>query len=143
MISFRSPARLRITPTRSNDRTERERQRTARRQEAVNRAGHDEQRLERARGHTYLVFPDRAAADEVMREIAATPIVADGLEWPVLTWDEDAGIGIGTFEASDGRVAVGHRWTNAERTWIADYVDGWRAVEILEALPADWQPKEG
>lgn len=77
-----------------------------------------------------------------MGEITATPIVADGLEWPVLTWDEDAGIGIGTFEASDGRVAVGQRWTNAGRRSIADYVDGWRAAEILDALPTGWQCKQ-
>ena len=114
----------------------------ARRQEAIDRIGRDEQRLERASGHIYLVFPDRAAADEVMREIAATPIMADGLEWPVQMWDEDAGVGIGTFEASDGRVAVGHPWTSAERVWLAAYADGWRAVEILDALPADWTPKE-
>lgn len=142
MISFRSPTRLRITPVRPNDRAERERQRAARRQEALDRTGRDEQRLERAKGRIYLVFPNRAAADEVMREIAVTPIVADGLAWPVQVWDEDAGAGIGAFEAADGRVAVGHHWTSAERTWLADYVDGWRAVEIVDALPGDWAPKE-
>lgn len=141
MISFRPAARLRTIPVRPGDTEERGRQRAARRQAAIERAGRDEQRLERARGHTYLVFADRAAADEVMREIAVTPIVADGLAWPVQMWDEDAGTGIGTFEASDGRVAVGHHWTSAERAWLADYVDGWRNMEILEALPADWQPK--
>jgi hypothetical protein len=121
---------------------ERQRQRAARRQQYLDRVGRDEQRLERALGHTYVVFPDRAAADEVMREIAVTPIVADGLEWPVLIWDEDAGAGIGTLEATDGRVAVGHPWTGAERAWLAAYVDGWRAVQILDMLPADWTPKD-
>lgn len=24
---------------------------------------------------------------------------------------------------------------------MSNYVDGWRAVEILDALPADWEPK--
>ena len=142
MISVRLPARPEITPSRPGDIKERQRQRAARRQEVVQRAGRDEQRLDRAPGHAYLVFPDRAVADEVMREIAATPIVADGLEWPVQMWDEDAGTAIGTCEAVDGRVAVGHHWTSAERAWIADYVGGWRTVEILDALPADWAPKE-
>ena len=102
----------------------------------------DEQRLDRVEGHTYLLFPNRAAADEVMQEIAATPILADGLEWPVQLWDEDAGAAIGTFEAADGRVAVGHPWTRAERAWVADYVEGWRSVAILDALPDDWKPRD-
>jgi hypothetical protein len=142
MISFRPPARLQVIPVRPGQLDERQRQRAARRQDAVDRAGRDEQRLDRAKGHSYLVFLDRATADEVMREIAATPILADGLEWPVQMWDEDTGAGIGAFEASDGRVALGHHWTSAERTWIADYVDGWRFVEILDALPVDWTPEE-
>jgi hypothetical protein len=141
MISIRLPARLRTALARLGDMRERQRQRAARRQEAALRTGRDEQRLERAHGHTYLVFPDRATADEVMQEIAATPIVADGLEWPVQLWDEDAGTAIGSFEAADGRVAVGHPWTGAERAWLADYVNGWRIVAILDALPADWAPK--
>ena len=121
---------------------ERQRQRAGRRQESIDRIGRYEQRLERASGHTYLVFPDRATADEVMREIAVTPMMADGLQWPVQMWDEDAATGIGTFDASDGRVALGHHWTSAERAWLAAYVDGWRAVQILDVLPADWTPKE-
>jgi hypothetical protein len=131
----------RLTAVRPSPLEERQRERAARRQEAIDRAGRDEQRLDRVKGRTYLVFPDRAMADEVMREIAVTPIVAGGLEWPVQMWDEDAGAGIGTFEASDGRAAVGHHWTSAESTWLADYVDGWRSVEILDAVPADWQPR--
>lgn len=133
---------IRTGPMRTSLRREPGDSRAARIASAAERLGRDEQRLERANRHTYLVFPDRASADEVMQEIAATPIVADGLEWPVQVWDEDAGTGIGTFEASDGRIAVGHHWTSAERTWIADYVDGWRTVEILNALPADWKPKQ-
>jgi hypothetical protein len=141
MISIRLPSGLQIARSRPDDMRERQRQRAARRQEVVDRAGRDEQRLDRARGHSYLVFPDRATADEVMREIAATPIVAGGLEWPVQMWDEDTGSGIGTFEAADGRVAVGHPWTSAERAWLAGYVDGWKAAEILDALPGDWVAK--
>jgi hypothetical protein len=141
MISLSDPAGPRITPVRPAAPADREPQREARRQEVAERAGQDRQRLERVRGRTYLVFGDRTAADEVMQEIAATPIIAGGLEWPVQIWDEDAGAGIGTLEASDGRVAVGHHWTSAERLWLADYVDGWRSVQILDALPADWQPK--
>ena len=143
MISVRLPARLEITPSRPGDRNEQQRQRAARRQEVVERIGRDEQRLDRVKEHTYLVFPNRAVADEVMQEIAATPILADGLAWPVQVWDEDKGAGVGTFEASDGRVAVGHHWTSAERSWLADYTEGWRTVAILDALPADWQPKTG
>jgi hypothetical protein len=142
MISVRLSARPEITPSRPGDVVERQRQRAARRQAAVDRAGHDEQRLDRASGHTYLVFPDRATADAVLQEIAATPVVADGLEWPVQMWDEGAGVGIGTFEAADGRVAVGHHWTSAERAWIADYVNGWRVVAILDTVPVDWAPKD-
>ena len=141
MISIRLPASIQMPPGRPGDVGERRRQRAARRQEAIERLGRDEQRLQRASGHTYLVFPDRATADEVMQEIAATPIVADGLEWPVQMWDDAAGAAIGTFEASDGRVAVGHPWASAERAWLADYVEGWRTVAILDALPADWKPK--
>ena len=132
----------RLTALRPDRTEERQRQRAARLLTVTARAGRDEQRLEQASGRTYLVFPDRASADEVMREIAATPILGGGLEWPVQIWDEDAGAGIGTFEAADGRIAVGHRWASVERAWLADYVEGWRAVRILDALPADWQPKE-
>jgi hypothetical protein len=139
-MTFQPPTRA--TTLRPGQLEERQRQRAARRQDAVERAGRDEQRLERTSGHAYLVFADRASADEVMQEIAATPILADGLEWPVQVWDKVAGAAIGTFEAADGRVAVGHRWARAERIWLADYVEGWRAVAILDALPADWKAKE-
>lgn len=142
MISFRPNARLRTVPARAGDSQERGRQRATRRQQALERAGRDEQHLERAPGHTYLVFQDRAAANEVLQEIAATPILPDGLEWPVQIWDETTGAAIGTCEAADGRVALGHPWTGAERAWLTAYVDGWRTVEILAALPADWRPKE-
>lgn len=140
MISFRPVPQVAIKPVRPNQPEERQRQRTARREAALEQAGRDEQRLERASGHTYLVFRDRATADEVIQEIATTPILPDGLAWPVQIWDEDAGTAIGTFEAADGKVALGHRWTNAERAWMAEYANGWRDMEILEALPADWQP---
>ena len=139
-MTFQPSARL--AATRPDQAEERQRQRAARRQEAVDRAGRDEQRLERASGHAYLVFPDRASADEVMQEIAATPILGGGLQWPVQIWDEDASVGIGSFEAADGRVAVGHPWTRAERAWLADYVEGWRVVEVLDALPGDWKPED-
>ena len=142
MISFRLPLWLRTFRGRPNQAEKRERQRAARLREAIGRRGRDGQRLHRARGYTYLVFPDRATADEVMREMAATPVVAGGLAWPVQMWDEDAGAPIGTLEAADGRVAVGHHWSRAERRWIAKYVDGWRSLEILDALPSDWEPKE-
>jgi hypothetical protein len=142
MISIRLSARPQIIPSRPSDRRERQRQRAARRQEIVDRTGRDGQRLHRASGQTYLVFPDRATADEVMHEIAGTPIVADGLEWPVEMWDDHAGASVGTCEASDGRVAVGHPWTDAERGWLAAYVNGWRTMEILDSLPADWAPKQ-
>jgi len=132
----------RVRDVRPDDPEARQRQRAARRLAVAERAGQDQQRLERADGHTYLVFRNRAAADEVIREIAATPILAGGLEWPVQIWDEDAAAAIGTFEAADGRVAVGHPWTSAERAWMGGYVAGWRAVAILDALPADWVPKE-
>lgn len=140
MTSISPPARLEIAPSRPGDVGERQRQRAARRQEVLDRRDRDEQRLGRAGGHTYLVFPDRATADEVMREIAATPAIAEGLAWPVQMWDDDAGAALGTLEASDGRVAVGHPWTSAERAWLAAYAEGWRTVAIVGALPADWQP---
>lgn len=142
MVDFRAPVRLETTPLRPGAPADRQSQRAARRQEVAERAGKDEQRLDRVKGHTYVLFPGRAVADEVMQEIAATPILADGLEWPVQLWDEDAGAAIGTFEAADGRVAVGHPWTRAERAWVADYVEGWRSVAILDALPDDWKPRD-
>jgi hypothetical protein len=142
MISFRPAPRVTIKPVRPNQPEERRRQRAARQQEVIDRGGRDGQRLERARGHTYLVFRDRATADEVIQEIAATPVLADGLEWPVQIWDDEAGAAIGAFEAADGRVAVGHHWTSAERAWMTGYVDGWRSMEILDAVPADWKPAD-
>ena len=133
---------MKTKPVRPGVPEERQRQRAARQQEVIGRSGRDEQHFERARGHTYLVFRDRATADEVIQEIAATPVLADGLAWPVQIWDEDAGAAIGAFEAADGKVALGHHWTNAERAWLADYVNGWRDMEILESLPADWKPAD-
>jgi hypothetical protein len=141
MTSDRPPVPLEITPSRPGDVRERQRQRAARRQEASDRKGRDEQRLRRAGGQAYLVLPDRATADEVMREIAATPVIPDGLAWPVQMWDDDVGAAIGAFEAEDGRVAVGHPWTSAERAWLAGYLEGWHAVAIVDALPADWKAK--
>jgi hypothetical protein len=141
MISPRAPVGPEPRPARPRTPAERQPERAARQQAALECAGQDRQRLERVRGHTYLVFRDRATADEVLEEIAATPIVAGGLEWPVQIWQDGVGA-IGTFEASDGRVAVGHVWTSAERAWLAAYVDGWRSVQILDALPAGWRPKE-
>ena len=102
---------------------ERQRQRAARHREALERTGRDEQRLSRAGGHTYSVFADRATADEVMRELAATPIVADGLKWPVQVWDDAAGAGIGTLEASDGR-SCGRPPLDRRRARVAGRIRG-------------------
>jgi hypothetical protein len=114
--------------------------RLARQAAATAKLGQDRQRAQRASGPAYIVFADRATADAVLQEIAATPELADGLAWPVLVWDDAAGAAIGTFEAPDGRVAVGHRWAAAERAWLGDYVAAWRAkVQVLDALPGDWQ----
>lgn len=142
MIVALSRADRELVPSRPGDARERERQRAARLREAGERADRDGQRRDRIDQHTYLVFPDRAAADEVMQEIGATPILADGLAWPVLIWDEDARVAIGTQEATDERVAVGHRWSEKERAWLGDYLAGWRTVAIIDALPADWVPKD-
>lgn len=142
MIGARSPETRQTITLRPGDAREVQRQRADRLREAALRADRDGQRRERTDQHTFLVFPDRAAADEVMQEIGATPILADGLAWPVLIWDEDARIAIGTQEAMDGRVAVGHRWSEKERAWLGDYLAGWRTVAILDAPPADWVPKD-
>lgn len=84
---------------------------------------------------TYLIFSDRAVADEVLAEIGAT---ADDRLGGVRVWDDRTGAALGSFEDASGRVAVGHPWTAEERTWLADYLDGWRSASIVRALPADW-----
>ena len=87
---------------------------------------------------TVVVFRDRALADELLREIAATPAI-DGAE-PVWVWydpDDDTNV-VGYGEAADGRVAIAHHWDEAVSDWLRAYLAGVSGVEVRDDLPADW-----
>jgi hypothetical protein len=88
----------------------------------------------------YLVFPDRAIADVVLREIAATPDLENGIG-PVWVWyDPDPGANVvGYVEGADGRCMVAHPWSAADRDWLEAYLGAWPDVRLLDAFPADWK----
>jgi hypothetical protein len=88
----------------------------------------------------YLVFPDRATAEVVLREIAATPDLDNGIG-PVWVWydpDSDANV-IGYAEGADGRCMLAHPWPAVDRDWLEAYVQAWPGVLVLDAIPGDWQ----
>lgn len=87
-----------------------------------------------------IVFPDRATADAVLKEISATPDVDGGIG-PVWVWfdpDSDANV-VAYAEGEDGRCAIAHPWSEIERAWLEAYLAAWPAVEVLDRLPKDWQ----
>lgn len=89
----------------------------------------------------YLVFPDRATADAVLREVAATPDLEGGIG-PVWVWyDPDADTNVVSYdEAADGRCMLAHPWSEVGRDWWQAYVGAaWPAVQVLSAPPKDWQ----
>jgi hypothetical protein len=87
----------------------------------------------------YIVFPDRATADTVLREVAATPDIEGGVG-PVWVWydpDLDTNV-VGYAEGADGRCMIAHHWMEVDRAWIEAYLAAWPEVEVLDAAPDDW-----
>jgi hypothetical protein len=87
-----------------------------------------------------LVFPDRATADAVLREIAATPDLEDGIG-PVWVWyDPDAAANVvGYAEGADGRCMIAHPWSDVDGDWLEGYLRAWPNVLVLGAVPGDWK----
>lgn len=88
----------------------------------------------------YLVFPDRATADAVLREIAATPDLEGGVG-PVWVWyDPDVTLNVvGHTEGADGRCMIAHPWSAVDRDWLEAYLAAWPEVLVLDAAPGDWK----
>ena len=88
---------------------------------------------------TVIVFPDRATADAVCKEIAATPAIEEGVG-PVFLWfDPDAATNTVQYaQDATGRCAVAHPWSAADRAWLEAYLAAWPSVTVGDALPVDW-----
>jgi hypothetical protein len=88
----------------------------------------------------HLVFPDRATADAVLREIAATPDLEGG-SGPVWVWyDPDVALNVvGRAEGDDGRCMIAHPWSAVDRDWLEAYLAAWPGVLMLDAVPGDWK----
>ena len=88
----------------------------------------------------YAIFPDRATADAVLREIAVTPDLEDGIG-PVWVWyDPDAAVNAVSYaQAADGRCMIVHPWRPIGRDWLEAYVGAWPGVLVLDAIPGDWK----
>ena len=90
-----------------------------------------------------LVFQSRAIADTVLKEIAATPEVDNGIG-PVWVWYPPDGErnDVSYAHSDDGRAAIAHPWSEVNREWLAAYCAEWIAageMQITAALPGDWK----
>jgi hypothetical protein len=94
---------------------------------------------------TYLIFPSKAVALELLTEIACSPVVDGqlGAVWvcPVAETLED-GTTIPPIsmieEAAGGRVAIGHPFGELETEWFKIYLDKTGTI-ISETFPIDWK----
>jgi hypothetical protein len=88
----------------------------------------------------HLVFPDRATADAVLHEIAATPHLEGGIG-PVWVWyDPDVALNVVSYaEGADGRCMIAHPWSAVDRDWLEAYLAAWAEVLVLDAVPEDWK----
>jgi hypothetical protein len=88
---------------------------------------------------TVIVFQDKATADLILKEIAATPNIPEGIG-PVWVWyDPDSGENAVQYaQSADGRCAISHPWTGIDREWLEAYLDGMDGVQVLDELPGDW-----
>jgi hypothetical protein len=92
---------------------------------------------------TVIVFQNKSLADTILKEIAATPAIegGTGAVWCWYDPDSDANA-VQYAQSADGRCAVAHHWSEIDRDWLEAYLAEWTAVgtvQILDALPADWQ----
>lgn len=88
---------------------------------------------------TVLAFDSKTRADAVLKEVAATP---DGGVW--VWFDPDSNENIVHYAVGiDGRCATAHHFDEIDRDWLEAYLEGMAGVQVLDALPADWQyPQE-
>lgn len=89
---------------------------------------------------TVLVFKDKITADTELKEIAATPNIEGGIG-SVWVWHQPDGTAndIQYCTGADGRCAIAHPWSQVERDWLEAWFNGVAGVQILDALPVDWQ----
>jgi hypothetical protein len=88
----------------------------------------------------YLVFPDRATADAVLREIAATPDLDGGIGSVWVWYDPDGALNtVGYAQGADGRCMIAHPWPAVDRDWLEAYLAAWPEVLTLDAVPGDWK----
>lgn len=90
-----------------------------------------------------LVFKSRAIADTVLKEIAVTPEVENGIG-PVWVWYPPDGErnDVSYTHSDDGRAAIAHPWSEVDREWLAAYCAEWITagdMSIAAALPGDWK----
>lgn len=93
-----------------------------------------------------IVFPTRQVADEILREIAATPAIEGGIG-PVWVWfNPDADMNdISYATDASGRCAIAHPWTEVDIAWLTAYITGdsapltWQETRFMDVLPPNWQ----
>lgn len=86
-----------------------------------------------------VVFPTKAKAKELLKEIAVTPfgavILWAGESNPAFAFDATESI-VGMLEGADGRCAVSHPFGEDDAEWLRIYLAG--QAEVLDGLPGDW-----
>lgn len=82
---------------------------------------------------TVLVFSNKTDADSYLKEITNTPF---GGVW--VWYDPDStDNAISYNQASDGRCAIAHYFSEEDRAWLEIYLEG--KAQVLDELPSDWQ----
>ena len=81
------------------------------------------------------MFQTKVEADAIIQELAVTPF---GSVW---LWKEpEANVNqIQYTQDATGRCAIAHSFSEEDRDWIEAYLDSMTKVQILDALPGDWQ----
>lgn len=73
----------------------------------------------------YLIVTSQAILDE----IGYTPDIEGGIG-PVM-------LGV-PIKSTDGRLAVHHHWTEADKAWLETYIADLAGCSVQEELPADF-----
>jgi len=77
-----------------------------------------------------ILTDTKEIADTLLAEISETPAVPGGIGC----------VTIGVYiQDTQGRCAVCHPWSSADREVIANYFRDVPGVQVLDSLPVDWQ----
>jgi hypothetical protein len=92
---------------------------------------------------TVIVFQTQSLADSILDEIAVMPVLEGG-NGPVWVYHLPSAStnNIAYNKSQDGRVLIAHPWSEVDRDWLEAYMSEWISagrVQVLDAIPADWQ----